>query len=389
MALSLYVHIPFCLKRCIYCDFVSVTYDPEKADAYLKALKKEIFEIPDGTFFSSLYIGGGTPTALSTNALSDLINHIFDHFNFPEDYEATIEANPGTIGKEKLLAICTSGINRISIGIQSFNNDELAFLGRIHTPEEAEQTVYMAKDAGFENIGIDLIYGLPGQSIDSWRKTLERAVSLKPKHISTYELTVEKGTVLYKLLSNNHSSPPLSKGGIKGIAYEDEIIGMYNHTIDYLTSNGFMHYEISNFAMPDYFCRHNLNYWNRGEYHGAGLGAHSYINGKRFYNTDNLDDYLGLISANKTPVKETENITEDKALSEAIFLGLRKTEGINVESFFRQYKKNIPGYYHKDIKDLQEAGLLEVTSSGCSYETNLKLTRKGLLLSNEIFARFI
>jgi oxygen-independent coproporphyrinogen-3 oxidase len=221
MPASLYVHVPFCLKRCIYCDFVSGIYDPEKADAYIKALKNEISGIPSTTQFSTLYIGGGTPTALSTHTLSDLIKHIFLHFNFSPlhpppgkggqgGYEATIEANPGTVDFEKLRALRLAGINRISIGIQSFNDDELAFLGRAHTAEEAEHAVSLAHDAGFENIGIDLIYGVPGQNIVSWRKTLENAVRLKPAHISTYELTVEKGTVLYEYFKN----PPLSRWDI-------------------------------------------------------------------------------------------------------------------------------------------------------------------------------
>ena len=381
MALSLYVHIPFCIKRCIYCDFVSGIYDPEKAFAYIEALKKEILEIPNGTPLATLYIGGGTPTALSVDTLSDLINCISGHFDFIENHEATIEANPGTLDKEKLQAIRSAGINRISLGAQSFNDDELSFLGRIHNHEEAEQAVHLSRDAGFENIGIDLIYGLPGQGVNSWRKTLERAVSLKPEHISAYELTVEKGTLLYKYFREGVEKP--------GHPDEDKIIGMYNHAIDYLTANGFIHYEISNFGMPDYFSRHNLNYWDRGEYYGTGLGAHSFINGKRFYNTSDLDEYIKTISESKSPMKDSEKITEEKALSEAIFLGLRKTEGVNVESFFRRYNKNILSLFHKEIRDLQEAGLIEIRGASCSYETNVRLTKKGLMLSNEVFEKFI
>jgi oxygen-independent coproporphyrinogen-3 oxidase len=396
MSISLYVHIPFCIKRCIYCDFVSGIYDPEKCNAYVTALKKEILNIPNNTPLSTLYIGGGTPTVLSADALADLIKRIFGHFHFEESYEATIEANPGTLDKEKLQAIRSSGINRISIGIQSFHDNELAFLGRIHTGEEAKQTVHLARDAGFENIGVDLIYGIPGQDINSWKKTLQNAVSLRPKHISAYELTVEKGTVLHKILTDLPVSPfrkrglsnPLLKGAQVGLS-EDKIIEMYEYTIDYLSSHGYSHYEISNFAMLNYFCRHNLNYWDRGEYYGAGQGAHSFIKGKRFYNSCNLDNYIKAVSENKSPVEATENITEDNALSESLFLGLRKIEGIDVESFAKRYKKNIIVHYAKEIKDIQEAGLIEITDSGRSYKNRLKLTRKGLLLSNEIFERFI
>ncbi|RJR14822.1 MAG: radical SAM family heme chaperone HemW [Nitrospiraceae bacterium] len=393
---SLYVHIPFCLKRCIYCDFVSGIYDPRKADAYIDALDKEVLNIPEKTQISTLFIGGGTPTALSVHALSNMIRNVFSRFSFIGDYEATIEANPGTVDKDKFQAIRSSGINRVSIGIQSFDDDELSLLGRIHSSDEAEQAVRLARDAGFKNIGTDLIYGIPGQDILSWRKTLEKAVRLKPEHISTYELTVEKGTLLYEYLMFRPQSPPSPRGRGTGgggnkftMPDEDKIIEMYEHTIDYLTAEGYSHYEISNFSLPGYECKHNLNYWDRGEYYGIGLGAHSFMYGKRFHNTDNLEDYLKTISEGKSTVKETELITEEKALSEAIFLGLRKTGGINLESFSKRYRVNVLGRFEKEIKEFQEAGLLEITESECSYETTLRFTRKGLLLSNEVFARFI
>jgi oxygen-independent coproporphyrinogen-3 oxidase len=278
--------------------------------------------------------------------------------------------------------------------VQSFDDDELSYLGRIHTSDEAAQAVFLARDAGFNNIGIDLIYGIPGEDIDSWKKTLEKAVRLKPQHISTYELTVEKGTVLYKHLYEDHHrpAPPLSgirDHGSRRILNEDSITGMYEHTIDYLSAHEYGHYEISNFALPGYECKHNLNYWDRGEYYGAGLGAHSFMNEQRFYNTDNLDEYMKLVKGQRSPVKKSEIITEDMALAEAIFLGLRKTEGLNIEAFSRRYKKTFLSSYQKEITELQEAGLIEITESGCSYETNVNLTRKGMILSNEVFVKFI
>jgi len=383
MALSLYIHIPFCLKRCAYCDFVSGIYDFDRAAAYVEALKKEISRIPADNKFSTLYMGGGTPTALSTPVLEDLFRHIFSRFSFNGGYEATVEANPGTLEKGKLQSIFSAGVNRISIGIQSFHDDELAFLGRVHSSREAGQAVRLARDAGFENIGIDLIYGIPGQSITGWMDTLKKTVKLKPEHISTYELTVEEGTLLYQFLNG----PP---AGVPGLPRkrptrlsEGAIIEMYNLTIDHLKSEGYIHYEISNFAMPDHFSRHNLHCWDRGEYYGAGLGAHSFINGERFFNTDNLDDYLVAVMENRSPVRETEHITEDKALSEAIFLGLRKIEGINIRLFSELYRKDIFSLYGKEIKEIMEAGLIELEKE------NIRLTKKGLLLSNEVFERFI
>jgi oxygen-independent coproporphyrinogen-3 oxidase len=427
MPISLYVHIPFCIKRCIYCDFVSGAYTPEKAAAYLVALKKEISSIPADRPLSTFHIGGGTPTVLTADQLSDLIKRIFGHFNFTDDHEYTIEANPGTISREKLISIRSAGMNRISIGVQSFDNDELKFLGRIHTGQEAEEAVRLARDAGFENIGVDLIYGIPGQDIETLKHSLEKAVSLKPNHISAYELTVEEGTGLYTLLNSTSQlkasaqadsiiplNPPLSKGdsyssllqrGARGdfsnenvsakikLPLEEQIIEMYEYTIDYLASKGYLHYEISNFGLPGSFSRHNLNYWERGDYYGAGVGAHSFVNNTRSHNTAELERYLDLLSGGKKPVEHSEEITSDEAVSEAIFLGLRKTEGINIEAFSRRYKINLPVLYEKEIKELKEAGLIEIGMPACrqagAYETDIRLTRKGLILSNEVFVRFI
>lgn len=379
---------------------MSGAYTPEKAASYTAALKKEISSIPADRPLSTLYIGGGTPTVLTADQLSDLTDHIFKHFSFIDDHESTIEANPGTLDSEKLTLLHSSGMNRISIGVQSFSNDELAFLGRIHTESEAEEAIKLAKDAGFRNLGIDLIYGIPGQEIENWEKTLEKAASLRPDHISTYELTVEEGTELHKLLDKTSSShPPLYKGGRRGgisRLNEDQIIEMYEQTIKYLSSKGYLHYEISNFALPGSFSRHNLNYWDRGDYYGAGAGAHSFVNNKRSYNTADLDQYLKLASGMRSPVEHSEEITPEAAISEAMFLGLRKTGGINVEAFAKRYGRNILTLYEKEIKKMQEAGLIETcllagrqADSEYSNETNIRLTPKGFLLSNEVFVKFI
>ncbi|MBI4843864.1 MAG: hypothetical protein HY809_06020, partial [Nitrospirae bacterium] len=288
--------------------------------------------------------------------------------------------------------------------------------------------VHLAKKAGFENIGIDLIYGIPGQSMESWRRTLDAAVSLEPEHISTYELTVEKGTLLYEFFKNPPSSPfykvgiiesPLKQRGVRGdfinkthLPEEDKIIEMYNHAIDHLSSSGFEHYEISNFAKPGCQSRHNLNYWDRGDYFGAGLGAHSFINGVRYSNTDELDNYIELLAGNHSPSAGLEVISYDKAVAEAIFLGLRKVEGINIKSFFKRYGLNILSRYQAELADMEKSGLLEITNAGTSishdgypspiplpqgegakgrvfqkHEASLRLTRRGLLLSNEVFVK--
>ena len=381
MMLSLYVHIPFCIKKCVYCDFISGIYSPEKTAPYVNALKKEISRIASDAAFSTLYIGGGTPTVLATDVLTEIIDFIFSEFEFTENYEATIEANPGTVDTEKLTAVLLSGINRISIGVQSFNEDELVFLGRIHNCKDSEAAVTIAKESGFSNIGIDLIYGIPGQSLDSWKASLKEAVSLSPQHISTYELTVEEGTDLYTMMKSNTVTGNLSVVPLN----EDTVIEMYEYTVDYLTSHGYLHYEISNFARPDYSCRHNLNYWNRGEYYGAGLGAHSLVNNQRYHNTGNIKDYTRLLSVNKSPLIHSESIDTEKALSEEFFLGLRKTAGIRLKTLSKAYGIDIADRYQKEIKKLMAAGLLEFDSS----TSLMKLTRKGLLLSNEVFTEFI
>ncbi|UCF87512.1 MAG: radical SAM family heme chaperone HemW, partial [Nitrospiraceae bacterium] len=327
MPSSLYVHIPFCLKRCLYCDFVSGIYSPEKEIAYVSALTREINDISADVPLKTLYIGGGTPTSLSIRALSDVITSIFRHFSFTGNYEATIEANPGTLSKEKLKVIKSSGIDRVSIGVQSFQEKELHCLGRMHSSLDAERAVALARDTGIDNVSIDLIYGIPGQTEESLINSLEKAVHLKPQHISAYELSIEKETPL---------SNDISRGRLK-LPDEERIILMYEHTINYLESEGFLHYEISNFAIKGFPCRHNINYWDRGEYYGVGLGAHSFMKGMRYVNSGDLDEYIKNQSVMKRSVQEAERIDDNRELSEALFLGLRKTQGIPLESFAETY----------------------------------------------------
>lgn len=385
MASSLYVHIPFCFKRCLYCDFVSGIYAPEKASTYIKALKKELLNIPGETRLSTLYIGGGTPTSLSTDQLKDLLSYIFGKFDFFNNYEASIEVNPGTLDAEKLRVIHESGINRISIGVQSFNDEELQLLGRTHSSEEAQQSVPKVKDTGFKNAGIDLIYGIPHQKIDSWERTLETAVLLQPTHISTYELTIEKDTALHRIMKSEDRMK--NKAGL--LPAEEKVVKMYNHAIDYLTSSGYINYEISNFALSGFTCRHNINYWDRGEYYGIGLGAHSFISSKRYYNTENLDEYMNALTDNRSPVSGFEIIADEKALSEAVFLSLRKTGGLDIDLFSRNYKINVLKHFEKEIEYLIKAGLIEIIDSDVSNTTFMRLTRKGMLLSNEVFTKFL
>jgi oxygen-independent coproporphyrinogen-3 oxidase len=350
-------------------------YSPEGA------LQREIKDISADTPLKTLYIGGGTPTSLSTRALSDIITTIFRHFSFTGNYEATIEANPGTLSREKLKVINSSGINRVSIGVQSFQDKELHCLGRMHSSLDAERAVSFTRDAGIDNVSIDLIYGIPGQTEESWITSLEKAVYLKPQHISAYELSIEKETPL----SND------IRGGSLKLPDEERIISMYEHTMGYLESEGFLHYEISNFAIKGFPCRHNINYWDRGEYYGVGLGAHSFMKGVRYVNTVDLDEYIKTQPVNKKHLQGSEIIDDKKARSEALFLGLRKTRGIHLESFAETYGLDIVKKYGKEIRELQEAGLIEMKPSDKTSQESvyLRLTRRGIILSNEVFMRFL
>ncbi len=313
----------------------------------------------------TIYIGGGTPSVLPEENLIQLFRCLRDNFKF-FPIEITVEANPGTISESNIITLLYLGVNRISIGVQSFNDDELKTLGRIHTSEEAAKSISIIKEAGIRNFSIDLIYGIPGQTLETWEETLSKAISLSPTHISSYELTPEKGTPLYGMIKS------------KNIQMPDEglVIDMYNYAIDYLVSNGYEHYEISNFALPGFRCIHNLNYWDWGEYIGAGAGAHSFIRGYRSRNTDDISRYIEDLNKNIIPEIESVEIKCEDAIKEFIFLGLRKTEGISIMKT-EELGLNIPDA----CKELIDEGYVKVS------DNYLSLTRKGLVISNTIIVR--
>ena len=370
----LYIHIPFCVKKCLYCDFFSVPYNAQTAVNYTDALCKELSLKKDfAQSLKAIYIGGGTPSLLPDECFTKLFQCLRNNYHFSPDIEITVEANPGTISESKIQTLLDAGANRFSIGVQSFQDDELKFLGRIHNSGDATRTIETLIKHGIENFSIDLMYGIPGQTMDSWKASLRNAVELSPTHISTYELTLEENTPLYAIIKSDTISMP----------DEDLILEMYNHTIDYLAGHGYEHYEISNFALPGFKCIHNLNYWNRGEYIGAGAGAHSFVNGVRTKNIADVNKYID--GLNSGIIHETESfmITPAESLKEIIFLGLRKTEGINL--------KDIPSSTIGDreaLKKLIDAsgemiceGYLELN------EDYLRLTRKGIVISNTIIVK--
>ena len=387
----LYIHIPFCIKKCLYCDFFSVPYNAKTAVNYTDALCKELSLKKDSAqSLKAIYIGGGTPSLLPDECFTKLFQCLRNNYHFSPDIEITVETNPGTISESKIQTLLDIGANRFSIGVQSFQDDELIFLGRIHNSGDATRTIETLIKHVIENFSIDLMYGIPGQTMDSWKASLRNAVELSPTHISTYELTLEENTPLYKLIKS--PPPPLCQSGdnfkpadaeCKSLPDEEIVLDMYNHTIDYLAGHGYEHYEISNFALPGFKCSHNLNYWNRGEYIGAGAGAHSFVNGVRTKNIADVNRYID--SLNSGIITETESfmITPAESLKEIIFLGLRKTEGINAKD-----NPSSTIYDREALKKLIDAsgemireGYLELN------EDYLRLTRKGTVISNTIIVK--
>ena len=373
MADSIYIHIPFCIKKCIYCDFFSVPYDESTAYAYACALCKELFLKKHLVGkLKSVYIGGGTPSLLPDECFRQIFSCLKDNYELSPGTELTVEANPGTLSESKIYLLLCLGVNRLSMGVQSFNNEELKVLGRIHTSEEALRSIALIGKAGLRNFSIDLIYGIPSQSFNSWRESLSRAAECSPAHISTYELTPEKGTILFDLISN----PPLHSVSNLKMPPEDSILDMYNYTIDSMANNGYEHYEISNFAKPGFQCIHNLNYWNRGEYIGAGAGAHSFINGLRSRNVEDIHTYINQLSRGVIPEEDKIYLTLQDSLREWIFLGLRKTEGISIK---RAQNEGL------DIllagREMIDSGHIEVRDDA------FRVTRKGVVISNTIIAK--
>lgn len=367
----LYIHIPFCLKKCLYCDFLSIPYDKSLVDDYIDALCKELtLKKHLSKTLKSIYIGGGTPSILSEKCFQQIFLCLKDNYNLSSSIEITIEVNPGILNESKFTNLLSLGVNRISIGIQSFDNRELQILGRIHNSADAIKTITMIKKSGLKNYSIDLMYGIPGQTIDSWKKSLSKAIALSPTHISAYELTLEENTPLYEIIKkgkNNGHSKELK------MLDEDLILQMYDYTIDYLANSGFEHYEISNFAVLGYKCLHNINYWDRGQYIGTGAGAHSFIGNLRSENTGNIYRYIEDLRKSKIPETHSIQLTPEESLKELIFLGLRKRKGIDISKL-------------KDFKPILLQGCKELFESGYMVieKGHLRLTRKGINFSNKI-----
>ncbi|MDI3481156.1 MAG: hypothetical protein PWQ97_811 [Tepidanaerobacteraceae bacterium] len=371
--ISLYIHIPFCAKKCYYCDFNSYVA-PELVPSYLEALKKEILlyrHIKQP--IKTIYIGGGTPTVLTEKDLEALIDCVARHFHIKSGAEFTVEANPGTLTRRKLLALKTLGVNRLSLGLQAHQDRLLKALGRIHSAIEFEECLKKSREAGFDNINVDVIFGLPGQTVSDFIETLEYITAFLPEHISCYSLTIEKGTKFYEMREK----------GLLQLPSDEEEREMYHKAVEYLTHRGFIHYEISNFAVPGRMCRHNISCWKYEDYLGLGAGAHSFMQGRRFYNHPSPLDYIRSISQNMLPVENMEYLDIMEQRAEFCFLGLRLIEGLDKQDFKRRFGKDIHEVYGAAIQKLSSTGLVEEDGE------RIKLTPKGLDLANEVFVEFL
>lgn len=361
--LEIYVHVPFCVRKCAYCDFLSAPADKEVQKAYVKQLLREIAaseKLSETYEVATVFFGGGTPSILKGEQLCCILKALQNRLPFREDAEITIEANPGTVDRDKLLRYQEAGVNRVSFGLQSADNEELKLLGRIHTWEQFLESFQAAREAGFQNINVDLMSALPGQTLKSVYRTLDRVLALSPEHISAYSLILEEGTPFYECYKDHPELLPS----------EEEERQMYYATQERLCSCGYGHYEISNYAKPGYVCRHNLGYWERTDYKGYGTGAASLLENVRYVNQTELSEYLKGNFAG-----EKEILTEQMVREEYFFLGLRKTEGVEPGGYGE--------YYKEQIQRLQKQQLLEEENG------RIRLTRRGIDVSNYVMAQFL
>lgn len=369
---GVYVHIPFCLKKCAYCDFASYPGLLSRADSYLENLATEMVQYK-GLTADSVYIGGGTPTCLKKEQLLKLIDKIKSTFLLTDDCEFTVECNPKTADYDYFCALYSAGVNRLSIGVQSFNDGELKLLGRAHNANEAKECIQLAQKAGFLNYNLDLMFGLPNQSLKDFEKSIHAALLLKPSHISCYSLILEDGTKMYDMVNSGEYVLP----------EDDEERKMYHTLIDILSKNGYEHYEISNFALLGKQSRHNNKYWEREPYIGIGAAAHSNIEDSRFANPSGLDAYSKIVQLPVPDGRETEKLSEKDKMSEFIFLGLRKIKGISKTGFKNIFGVDIYEIYGKQIEKFCNLKLLE------DNEDTICLTSKGIDVSNSVFCEFL
>ena len=395
--LGIYVHIPFCIQKCLYCDFLSAPSDETTRESYVNALLAEIdAQAPLYKSFQvhTVFFGGGTPSLLMPEQTAAILERLYQRFSFlPEkEMEITLEANPGTLTEEKLRAWRKAGVNRLSIGLQSAHDEELKSLGRIHTWKEFLWGYEAARRAGFSNLNIDLMSALPGQSVESWMDTLESVVELKPEHISAYSLIIEEGTPFYDWYGpQDAASEKRQMEKRKPLPSEEEDRLMYERTGECLAKKGYGRYEISNYSLPGFACRHNLSYWERTDYAGFGLGAASLRKNVRWSNTAELAEYIahaGQTGEETRIKKEMTRLSIQDQMEEFMFLGLRKTEGVNASAFERLYGKPLEAVYEEPVERLIREGLL-LRYRKADGSVFFRLSARGIDVSNYALAMFL
>ena len=372
MTAGVYLHIPFCKSRCSYCDFATDVYrDSGAVERYVDALCTEIQNFhEDGIEADTIYFGGGTPSLLTDGQSGRVLTALRNTFGISDSPEITMEMNPATVTPESLAAYRELGVNRASFGVQTFDNRDLKLLARGHDANDARVTFRMLRDAGFDNISFDLIAGLPGQTMKSWRRNLDEAVALSPEHLSLYLLEVHQGTPLAQQIRSGRRPTP----------DEDLSAEMYEIMIDTLAGAGYQQYEISNFSRPGFGSRHNTKYWRLDPVYGFGVSAHSYDGHERYANERNTVRYAELIESGRS-AEVMREVTD--ASSEFVFLGLRLEEGIDLDEYQRRFRRHLPETFQSEIDDLAQKGLID------TIDNRMRLTRKGKLFSNEVFAAFV
>lgn len=375
--LGIYIHIPFCKQKCFYCDFCSFANKNEMQGKYVETVINEIKNITHKEKYTvtTIYLGGGTPSILNPDCIKNILQEIKSSFEILDDAEITIEINPGTVNEEKLKKYKEYGINRLSIGLQSANDKILKKIGRIHDYKQFEETFFYARKCGFKNINVDLMIGLPTQAVEDVKQTLEKIIQKNPEHISVYSLIIEEGTIIEKLINENKLQLPDE---------ETERI-MYWTVVNELKENGYNQYEISNFSKKTYESKHNTNCWKQKQYIGLGTSAHSYLNKKRYSNTNNIEEYIKNIQENNISKNITihEEQTEESTMNEYMLLGLRMIQGININEFKQKFKIDPTIKYKEILEKLQKENLIQIT------KTSIKLTKQGIDFGNIVWEEFI
>ncbi|WNB93470.1 radical SAM family heme chaperone HemW [Bacillus sp. NEB1478] len=376
MLKAVYLHIPFCAQICHYCDFNKIFIHQQPVDEYLSTMKEEMVNttkrFPDYQM-ETIFVGGGTPTSLNETQLDTFLQDVNDVFVNDLLNEFTVEANPEQTTKEKIAVLKDNNVNRLSIGVQTFEAELLKKLGRSHIREDVYRTIRDAKKAGIQNMSIDLMFGLPGQTMEMFKRSVDEALSLDVPHISSYSLQIEKKTVFYNLAQKGQLVLP----------EHDLEAAMYDYLIESLEKKGFRQYEISNFAIPGYESKHNLQYWNNNEYFGIGAGAHSYVEGVRRRNAGPLKHYMNLIGEKGFPYTEEHPVSRAEKIEEEMFMGLRKQEGVSDQHFRAKYGRSMFEIYQEPIDRMIKKGWLKTEGD------NLSLTKDGIPLGNEVFQEFI